>query len=102
PPALPHFSPLSLHDALPIYDRAKVNQLLSHGARLATDDDARGDFAELGHRVSYTTEEAIERATIVVDCTPAGNENKAKYYELTRSEEHTSELQSRSDLVCRL
>jgi glyceraldehyde-3-phosphate dehydrogenase (NAD(P)) len=65
-------------------DRAKVNQLISHGARLVTDDDARGDFAELGHRVSYTTEEAIERATVVVDCTPAGNENKAKYYELVR------------------
>src|SRR5712691_12456815 len=57
-------------------DRAKVNQLISHGARLATDDEARGDFAELGHRVSYTTEEAMEQATVVIDCTPAGNENK--------------------------
>ena len=62
-------------------DRAKVNQLLDHGARLATDEEARDDFAALGHRVSYTTEEAIERATVVVDCTPAGNENKSKYYE---------------------
>ena len=62
-------------------DRAKVNQLLNHGARLVTDDDARDDFARLGHRVSYEAEEAIERATVVVDCTPAGNENKAKYYE---------------------
>src|SRR5205814_10682651 len=33
----------------------------------------------LGHRVSYTTEEALERATVVVDCTPAGNDNKAMY-----------------------
>jgi glyceraldehyde-3-phosphate dehydrogenase (NAD(P)) len=62
-------------------DRAKVNQLIDHGARLATDEDSRADFAELGHRVSYTAEEAIERADVVVDCTPAGNENKAKYYE---------------------
>ena len=62
-------------------DRAKVNQLIAHGARLATDEEAKADFAELGHRVSYTNEEAIERATVVVDCTPAGNENKAKYYE---------------------
>ena len=65
-------------------DRAKVNPLINHGARLATDDDARGDFAQLGHRVSYTTEEAIERATVVVDCTPAGNENKARYYDRAR------------------
>jgi glyceraldehyde-3-phosphate dehydrogenase type II len=65
-------------------DRAKVNQLISHGAKLVTDDDARGDFAQLGHRVSYTTEEAIDRATVVVDCTPAGNENKARYYEHAR------------------
>lgn len=62
-------------------DRAKVNQLISHGAKLAADDEARADFANLGHRVSYTAEEAIERATVVVDCTPAGNENKGKYYE---------------------
>ncbi|HSP13217.1 MAG TPA: hypothetical protein VLV78_00535 [Thermoanaerobaculia bacterium] len=66
-------------------DRAKVNQLISHGARLATDDDSRDEFAKLGHRVSYTAEEAIERATVVVDCTPAGNENKAKYYDGARN-----------------
>ncbi len=66
-------------------DRAKVNQLICHGAKLATDDDARDEFAKLGHRVSYTAEEAIERATVVVDCTPAGNENKAKYYDGVRN-----------------
>jgi glyceraldehyde-3-phosphate dehydrogenase (NAD(P)) len=65
-------------------DRAKVNQLIEHGARLATDEDARADFAELGHRVSYEAEEAIERAAVVVDCTPAGNENKTKYYERSK------------------
>src|SRR5438132_9013474 len=65
-------------------DRAKVNQLIEHGARLATDEDARADFAELGHRVSYSAEEAIERATVVIDCTPAGNENKGKYYERSK------------------
>ena len=60
-------------------DRAKVSVLMSHGARLATDEQARDDFARLGLRVSYTAEEAIERATVVVDCTPAGNTNKAVY-----------------------
>jgi glyceraldehyde-3-phosphate dehydrogenase (NAD(P)) len=62
-------------------DHAKVNQLINRGARLAVDDEIRDDFAKLGHRVSYTAEEAIDRATVVVDCTPAGNENKGKYYE---------------------
>ncbi|HET7711406.1 MAG TPA: hypothetical protein VFL80_05700 [Thermoanaerobaculia bacterium] len=61
-------------------DRAMVESLISRGARLSADEAARDDFARLGHRVSYTAEEAIERATVVVDCTPAGNDNKAKYY----------------------
>jgi len=62
-------------------DRAKVNKLINLGARLAADDAARDDFAQLGHRVSFTAEEALERATVVVDCTPAGNDNKARFYE---------------------
>lgn len=62
-------------------DRAMVNHLLSRGAKLVSDENARDEFASLGHRVSYTTEEALDRSTVVVDCTPAGNDNKAKYYE---------------------
>ncbi|HEX8169822.1 MAG TPA: hypothetical protein VF824_04690 [Thermoanaerobaculia bacterium] len=62
-------------------DRAMINTLLNRGARLAADEQARDDFARLGHRVSYTNEEAIERATVVVDCTPAGNENKVNVYQ---------------------
>lgn len=62
-------------------DRATVNHLIQRGARLVADEQARDEFARLGHRVSYTTEEALERATVVVDCTPAGNDNKAQYYE---------------------
>ena len=70
---------VTFHKRTPaVGDRAKVNQLINHGARLATDEEARDDFAALGHRVSYTAEEAIERASVVVDCTPAGNENKCK------------------------
>ena len=62
-------------------DRAMVDFLINRGARLVADVDARDEFARLGHRVAYTTEEALERATVVVDCTPAGNDNKHKYYE---------------------
>ncbi len=62
-------------------DRAMVEHLIGRGGKLVVDEAARDEFALLGHRVSYTTEEALERATVVVDCTPAGNDNKAKYYD---------------------
>ncbi|MBV8518188.1 MAG: hypothetical protein JO197_12380 [Acidobacteria bacterium] len=62
-------------------DRAMINSLLARGARLVADEQARDDFARFGHRVSYTADEAIERATVVVDCTPAGNENKVTCYQ---------------------
>ena len=62
-------------------DRPTVEHLINRGAKLTVDEQAREEFARLGHRVSFTTEEAIERATVVVDCTPAGIDNKAKYYE---------------------
>jgi glyceraldehyde-3-phosphate dehydrogenase (NAD(P)) len=62
-------------------DRPTVNHLIDRGALLVADEEAREEFARLGHRVAFTTEEALERATVVVDCTPAGNDNKAKYYE---------------------
>jgi len=62
-------------------DRAMINHLIDRGGRLVADESARDEFARLGHRVSYTTEEALERATVVVDCTPAGNDNKARYYD---------------------
>ncbi|MBV9494576.1 MAG: hypothetical protein JOZ54_10045, partial [Acidobacteria bacterium] len=48
--------------------------------KLVVDEAARPEFEKLGHTVTFTTEEALERSTVVVDCTPAGNENKEKYY----------------------
>ena len=62
-------------------DRAMVEQLIARGGKLVVDEAARPEFEALGHRVSFSTEEALDRATVVVDCTPAGLDNKAKYYE---------------------
>lgn len=62
-------------------DRAMVQTLIDRGARLVADEEARDDFARLGLRVSYITEEALNRATVVVDCTPAGNDNKVNLYQ---------------------
>ena len=64
-------------------ERAKVNHLLQRGARLAVDADKKADFEALGHAVAYEAQEALERATVVIDCTPAGNENKKVYEKLS-------------------
>ena len=73
---------VTFHKRTPLAsDRAKLNHLIQRGAKLAVDEDVRSEFEKLGHEVSLESREALERATVVVDCTPAGNENKEKYYE---------------------
>ena len=72
---------VTFHKRTPLKsDRAKLNHLMERGARLAVDSDQTEAFEALGHEVSYEAEEALERATVVIDCTPAGNENKEKFY----------------------
>lgn len=64
-------------------DRSKIQALIAKGARLACDKKVADDFEHLGMKVSFETEEAIERATVVIDCTPkgVGHANKANFYE---------------------
>jgi glyceraldehyde-3-phosphate dehydrogenase (NAD(P)) len=72
---------VTFHKRTPLQsDRSKLNHLMARGARLAVDDDVRRDFQKLGHEVSYESSEALARATVVIDCTPAGNEHKEKFY----------------------
>lgn len=72
---------VTFHKRTPLLaERAKVNDLVRRGARLSVDDDRRSGFEDLGHTPKLEAWEAIERATVVIDCTPAGNENKEKYY----------------------
>ncbi len=72
---------VTFHKRTPLRsDRAKLEHLMSRGARLAVDDDRLADFEKLGHKVSFETREALERATVVVDCTPAGNQHKESIY----------------------
>lgn len=72
---------LTFHKRTPLpSDRAKIEHLMFRGARLATDRERIQDFEALGHKVTYTSEEALQRATVVIDCTPAGNANKAAHY----------------------
>jgi glyceraldehyde-3-phosphate dehydrogenase type II len=76
------FDEVTFHKRTPLAsDRSKIAHLMSRGAKLATDAEQKGAFEKLGHPVSFETEEALQRATVVVDCTPAGNENKELYYD---------------------
>src|SRR5206468_11292642 len=83
--------PLSLHDALPIYQLALLQPVLrrpDHGGH-RIDHDARLDVvvrAGLHQLRELLLDHLLEVLPLQMD----------------RSEEHTSELQSRSDLVCRL
>ncbi|MEM8931454.1 MAG: hypothetical protein AAGE94_09780 [Acidobacteriota bacterium] len=72
---------VTFHKRTPLpYERARINHLMSRGAKLATDSDRKSDFEALGHPVSFTAEEALERATVVIDCTPVGNQMKERFY----------------------
>ncbi len=72
---------VTFHKRTPLKgDRAKIEHLIGRGAKLAVDEDKVKDFESLGHKVSFTADEAIERATVVIDCTPAGNKNKEEFY----------------------
>jgi glyceraldehyde-3-phosphate dehydrogenase type II len=60
-------------------ERPKVNDLIKRGAQLAVSADRWASFEELGHTPKFTDEEALARASVVIDCTPAGNSHKEKY-----------------------
>ena len=63
-------------------DRSKVNSLVSRGARLTTHEQKFDGFNAIGLKPEFHTEEAIDRASVVIDCTPKGfgHENKKRYY----------------------
>ena len=53
-------------------DRAKVHSLMRRGARLVVDSDKLSAFGKLGLQPAYTTQEALEQAAVVIDCTADG------------------------------
>src|SRR5690606_41995338 len=82
-PATPQSYTLSLHDALPISFAVHLHR--AHRARLL--QDVTRQRRDLGGDVGITH---------------AGGVGARRDLPLGRSEEHTSELQSRENLVCRL
>src|SRR5690606_41599392 len=75
-------STLSLHDALPIYDNLLANALFADGSAALLMESSMEDAPVSLRTLNFHNDLAME-----------GEQ---------RSEEHTSELQSRENLVCRL
>jgi glyceraldehyde-3-phosphate dehydrogenase (NAD(P)) len=61
-------------------DRSKVSDLVRRGAVFVADANRLDDFREIGLDPQYRTEDALENATCVIDCTPAGNKMKEDLY----------------------
>src|SRR5690606_42136663 len=87
-PTISELYALSLHDALPIFDRADVRWPTQY----ARDDEHRHPRDVLGQC----------RRGVVVALRLRASASSARGGPDLRSEEHTSELQSRENLVCRL
>lgn len=72
---------VTFHKRTPLLaDKSKVIALQNKGAELAVDAHEMERFKAMGMKPKYEALEAIDRAAVVIDCTPAGNENKNKMY----------------------
>jgi glyceraldehyde-3-phosphate dehydrogenase/erythrose-4-phosphate dehydrogenase len=72
---------VTFHKRTPLpTDKSKVLALQAKGAALAVDAPEMEKFSVMGMKPKYDALEAIDRAAVVIDCTPAGNENKEKIY----------------------
>src|SRR4026207_2504246 len=72
---------VTFHKRTPLLtDRSKVIVSCKRGAKLAVDKDRWQKFVDMGMEPTLEAEEAIERANVIIDCTPVGNENKEKHY----------------------
>src|SRR5206468_10464078 len=90
------------HDALPILREGPLDALPEHDAlRGFAGWFATERAGAARHSIEALIDRALERTgyDLAVLAMPGGRRRLAN---VRRSEEHTSELQSRSDLVCRL
>ena len=74
---------VTFHKNTPLKDdRSKVLGLLKRGARISVGEDKIAGFKELGIESDLSTEDAISRASVVIDCTPSGvgSSNKESFY----------------------
>jgi glyceraldehyde-3-phosphate dehydrogenase (NAD(P)) len=75
---------VTFHKRTPLLtDRSKIRSLMKKGAKLSVDESAAKGFQDLGMEPTYEAIEAINRAAVVIDCTPSGvgTLNKSEYYD---------------------
>ena len=81
---------ITFHKNRPLLrDRSKVITLIRRGAKLVVDAEKMPDFEKLGMQPAYDTYEALQQASVVIDCTPEGMANKHKeewYNKLTSAQ----------------
>ena len=78
------FSEVTFHKRSPLSrDLPKLKALIARGAKLCVDEDKVSDFEALGLKPTMIHEEALAKASVVVDCTPSGVgiSNKSEFYE---------------------
>ncbi len=63
-------------------DMPKIKNLIKKGARLSVLENRLDDFKAIGLDPEFTMEEAVGRASVVIDCTPKGlgHSNKKEFY----------------------
>lgn len=55
-----------------VSDRARMNSLMRRGAKLVVEADKLTDFEKIGLHPSYTRDEALDRASVIIECTEDG------------------------------
>src|SRR5437899_10083171 len=72
---------VTFHKRTPlITDRSKIIVSCSKGAKLNVDKESWHKFVDMGMQPSLEAEEAIEQASVIIDCTPVGNEKQKQHY----------------------
>src|SRR5207249_5625001 len=97
PPSPPATYTLSLHDALPIYPRSRASFVAALGGGLRSSPISKDLDAPRGWTCSTLSVSDAGLPGFSRRSVPRSSAASS-----IRSEEHTSELQSRFDLVCRL
>src|SRR5207302_10712146 len=93
-------SPLSLHDALPICTQSRQTASAISGSAPSKGLAGFGRDPGLRGRLPTAFPRAVYRPSSTIALDACGSSRTTEFHR--RSEEHTSELQSRENLVCRL
>jgi glyceraldehyde-3-phosphate dehydrogenase (NAD(P)) len=65
-----------------VAERPKLEALIAAGAELVAPEGSQDAFADHRLRVRRSAEEALEEATVILDCSPVANTSKPAYVDL--------------------